>query len=286
MTVSLHRFHLLARLFGGLLLLMGGSLLAVFATFLVTGVSPLEPDLTLSGPGMLVLATIGAFALPLGLSLFGGDTRTSARLRIAGGALGLMALLRLIAFLDPGLRAALGVTPLVEFFVLGALATFAMLVRPQHEAPVELLHTFAIPASADAVWEVLGEQFGDVAQFASGVRSSSMDGPLCVGATRSCESEPFGPFPSSHITEQLVEFSREARRFTYVAGGDLPAFIPASTNRWSVQPVDAGNSRVSCHASLDLAWWALPAAPLVGWLVRPAILSFGRDLLARMEADS
>jgi len=284
MTLSPDRFHLLARLLGGALVFMGVSLLGVFAAFVVADVSLLPPPLAMDGPALVILGSIGAFTLPLGLSLFGRDTRTTHRLRVAGGALLLMGLIRLVAFLDPGLRAVLGLAPLVEFFVLGSLGMVGLLARPRGESPIELQNTFDIEAPAEAVWEAIGGRFGAVDQIASGVRSSSMEGPARVGAVRHCQSEPFGPFDSAHITEELVHYDPVGMRFAYVAGGELPAFIPSSRNRWSIAPLDAGRCRVRGHASVDLAWWATPLAPLIGWSIRPAILSFGRDLQVYMGA--
>lgn len=287
MQVDTVTYHRLAKSVGTLLTLMGIGLAAVFATFIATGTNLLaQGPVDLGGPGLLVLATIGAFTLPLGLSLFSGDAATSARLRIAGVALGLMALIRLAAFLHGDMRAALGITPLVEFFVLGAVGLVAYGVRPKTESPINIHTELELDAPAAEAWRVLAEEFGDVASYASGVRASSMDGVPAVGAVRTCETPAFGPFPALHITEELTEFDRGAMRYAYVAGGELPAMIPSSTNRWSVEALGADRCRVKSHASINLRWWALPLAPLLGRSIRSQVTTFGEDLRRRVEAGA
>ena len=286
MPLTSARFYLLARLLGVLLALSGTALLVVFLVHLVAGASLLGPSLPLGGPGMLLLATVAAFQVPLGLSLLSRDPRTSSRLRIAAGALGLMALMRLLAFASADMRAVLGLAPLVEFFVLGGLSAVALLIRPAHESPIELMREYEIAAPASAAWELMAARFGDVAEFASGVRSSAMDGPAGVGAVRTCHSEPFGPFNSAEITEELVEFHPEAMRYAYTAGGELPSFIPASRNRWSIESDGPSRCRVRSHVSVELAPWAVPLAPLLGWSIATAVDRFGSDLRRRLESPA
>ncbi|MBX2800973.1 MAG: SRPBCC family protein [Myxococcales bacterium] len=281
MSVSNRPFRLLTASVGTVLALGGAGLLALFPVFLATGFHPLA-DVTGGDPlGALILSTVGALAFPLGAALF--LRPTSALLRLTAVALGGIALLRLLAMASPEIRAVVGNAPLVEFIVLGGVAALCLWLRPAGESPIELRSTFDVDAPAERVWHVLAEQFADVGAFARGVRSSVMDGPVGVGAVRTCESEAFGPFASSRVTEELVTFSPEAMRFTYVAGGELPRFIPSSTNRWSVESLGVGRSRVSSHASIDLVWWAVPFAPLLGFSIGSAVTTFGEDLRHRVE---
>ncbi len=282
MPLSIARFFMVSRLIGGLLTLMGLALLAVFGVFLATGLNPLAPGLDLDAAGMLIFATVGAFQLPLGLSLLGRDARTSFRLRIAAGALGGMALLRLLAFLHPTTGALLGLTPLVEAVFFGLVGLAALVVRPESEAPIEIVREFDLPAPASEVWHLVGTRFGDLAEYASLVRAVELDGPVGVGATRTCHSEPFGPFASTRVSETLTEFDPSAMRFAYEAGGELPAFIPASRNRWSVLSLGPEQSRIRCHASVELSSWAVPLAPVLAWFISSAVDQFGTDLRTRM----
>ncbi|MBX2800856.1 MAG: SRPBCC family protein, partial [Myxococcales bacterium] len=73
---------------------------------------------------------------------------------------------------------------------------------------MEMRRTIEMEASADQAWQVLGERFGDIAQWSSTLATSSLQGTLGVGATRVCQGTGFGPFPPGEVTEELVEFDR------------------------------------------------------------------------------
>lgn len=284
MNVTVANYHRLAKLIGLLLTLMGVGLIAVFAMFITTGTNPLAGcPAGLEGPGLLILATIGAFTLPLGASLFGVDAATSARMRIAGYALELMALLRLVAFANPQLRAEVGYTPLLEFFVLGSIGLIALLVRPLGEAPIDMRTEIDLDAPASEAWQVLGEQFGAIGEWAVAIRSSSLDGDVAVGTVRTCEIGGFGPVGAGRITEELTELDADAMRFTYAARTGLPRMIQSAVNRWSVQSLGRERCRVRSHASIDVAWWALPLTPWIGWGMRLGVPRFVEELRHRVE---
>lgn len=284
MQVTAPTYFRFAKSVGALVTLMGVFTLGLFVTFVLTGTNALAAQLpSVDGLGLLLFGSFGAFALPLGASLFSADAATSTRLRIAGGALGLLAILRLLAYAHPELRATLGVAPLVEFFVLGSIALVASSVRPKDEAAVEMHFDFPMDAPASAAWVVLGEAFGDVADWTSTLRASSLDGPVEVGSTRTCEVEAFGPFAPRRLTEELIEFDERSMRFTYIARSGLPPVIRAAKNRWSVEHTAEGRCRARSHISIDLVWWAAPLAPLMRWSMRSGITEVGRELRDRVE---
>ncbi len=284
MKITAANYRRLAKFVGILLTLMGLGLAAVFANFVVTGANPLaRPPASLNGPGLLIFASIGAFALPLGLSLLTADTATSTKLQIAAGALGLMALLRLSAFASPDMRAMVGMTPLVEFFVLGSIGTLAYFLRPDDESPIELRTELELDVPASEAWRVLGEEFGSVGDWASGLRSSSLDREVEVGALRTCELRAFGPFPSGQIIEELLEFDREAMKFTYAPTSGMPPMFEKAENRWSVEPLGNDRCRVRSHASVDVRWWALPLANFFGGRIRSSVGTFAEEMRHRIE---
>ena len=285
MYLPIPYYRLIARLLGGLLCVGGAALCGLLAWSVLTGVDVLS-DTPLSHPlSPLLLASVGALALPLGIALLGADGSSSTTVRLAGRGLGLMALVRGIAWLDPEIRALVGMAPLTEFFVLGAAWMVLKLLRPRGEAAIELHLVASLEVPAHAVWHVLGERFGEVHHYARGVQHAVMDGPAGVGAVRTCQTQPFGPFASSRITEELVEYSNEGMRFTYVAGGELPSFITSARNRWRVEPNPHG-SRVVAHASIDLVWWALPLAPLLELAISGEAHRFIEDFRAHLQATA
>lgn len=287
MTITATAYLRLAKLVGALLMSMGLGLTLLFVVFLATGANPLaEAAPGFDGVGMLILASLGAFALPLGMSLFAGDQSTSARLQIAACALGLMAVLRLAAFANADLRAAVGVTPLIEFFVLGAIGLVAFFVRPDDESPIELRIEVEVEAPAAEAWRVLGDQFGTIGEWASGLRASSLDGAVGVGAVRTCDVADFGPFSAGRITEEVLEFDRRAMRFTYASRSGMPRMVQAAKNRWSIEALGSDRCRVRSHASIDLHWWALPLATWAGWGMRSGADRFVEELRHRIETGT
>ena len=109
MYVSEMGYNRLASAVGLLLTLMGLGLLGMYGVFMATGTNPIDAGLPgLGAIGQMLFASVGAFALPLGASLLRGGPEASGRLRIAGAALGLMSVVRLLAFTNMEIRSAVG----------------------------------------------------------------------------------------------------------------------------------------------------------------------------------
>lgn len=131
MFVSHSTYGRLTKGVGVLLTFMGVGLLGMYGLFLVTGSNPLAADLPgLGAIGQMLFASVGAFALPVGVFLLRSRPETPGRLQIGASALGLMAVVRLLAFSNVETRALVGSAPLVEFFVLGTIAAVSLAVRP------------------------------------------------------------------------------------------------------------------------------------------------------------
>lgn len=63
-----------------------------------------------------------------------------------------------------------------------------------------------IAATPQAVWAVIGEQFGRIGEWASPIITSTLDGPPADGSTRLCQIGGFGPVAAGVIHEQLTTF--------------------------------------------------------------------------------
>ena len=139
-----------------------------------------------------------------------------------------------------------------------------------------------VDATPDQVWEVVGERFGDVAQWATPILTSRLvsESPQAGGAVgqvpeqvpaegvaRVCGIGGFGPFPAGEITERLTVFDRSVRRLEYRAVRGMPPMLRSAVNRWSVHPVPGAHDRcvVRVHATLRLRWWAAPFGPVMAW---------------------
>ncbi len=130
MQLSTSAYRRLAKGVGGLLTFMGLFLLVTYSLFASTGLNLFAEGLPqLQSIGLVFVGSMGAFALPVGGFLLRGGPDTTGRLRLAAVALGLMAIVRLLAFANLEIRAQVGFAALVEFFVLGAIALVSGLAR-------------------------------------------------------------------------------------------------------------------------------------------------------------
>jgi Polyketide cyclase / dehydrase and lipid transport len=109
-----------------------------------------------------------------------------------------------------------------------------------------------IDAPAAAAWAVIGERFGDIADWAAPIRASSLDGELAVGATRTCQVAQFGPFAPGVVKERLLAFDGLAMSLRYESTAGLPRFVKSATNRWSVDPRTEATCLVRTEATLEL----------------------------------
>ncbi len=148
--------------------------------------------------------------------------------------------------------------------------------------------TLDIDAPATAVWHVLGEQFGDVADWSDAITGSSLDRPLGEGAVRTCDLKAFGPIPAGKITEELTRFDRGSRSLTYVVRSGVPGFMRFVENAWTVESRDEHRSRITSRATFRLAWWMLPLTPLLRFQLGRGLRSFVGELeeTATCSADA
>ena len=143
-----------------------------------------------------------------------------------------------------------------------------------------------LEASASAVWNVLGEQFGDIGNWFNGVVKSSMDSPVGVGAVRTCDIKAFGPIPEGHVVEKLTHFDRDSRSLTLVITEGVPGFMKLAQNAWTVEDLGNGRSRATSVVTIRLAWWALPMAPMIKKQLGKTIRSFVRELETEASSET
>ncbi len=105
---------------------------------------------------------------------------------------------------------------------------------------MELRAEVMINSPADDAWLVVGERFGEIGDWASGVTVSALDGPPGPGRVRTCHIVGFGPIGPGVIRERLVHFDPAARSLSYEAAGGMPSFVERAVSRWSVHPRQAG----------------------------------------------
>ena len=119
---------------------------------------------------------------------------------------------------------------------------------------MELRNQIYIDASADQVWEALGERFMMVSEWAAPITSSCPVDQRTpgIGVTRSCTIAAFGPVEPGIVKERLTKFDRERMVFEYEAIEGMPRFVEHAVNRWGIVSVNDARSIVRIHATVRL----------------------------------
>ena len=140
-----------------------------------------------------------------------------------------------------------------------------------------------INAPASAAWEVLGERFADVSEWADSIVKSSLDGPLDEGAVRTCDIKSVGPIPAGKIKEELTHFDRDSRSLTYLVLSGAPNVMKNIENAWSIEDLGNDRCKVTSRVTVNMKWWALPLAPLMRFPLIRAVRDFLGQLKRRVE---
>jgi hypothetical protein len=113
-------------------------------------------------------------------------------------------------------------------------------------------------ASADTAWQVFGEDFEGIRKWLDAIISSSLDGDLAAGVTRTCT------FPKDLvIKEKLTRFDPKTRSLSYAILSGLPVFMLKVDNAWTIENIGNNRSRATSVVTAKLAWYAIPLVPLV-----------------------
>lgn len=143
---------------------------------------------------------------------------------------------------------------------------------------IDIHKSATVNASADRLWEILGDDFEKVSDWASGVDSSgaNVEVPVLDGATiggRVCEAPGFGA-----IHETLTTFEPEQRSFAFVAtASKIPSFVRNITNHTSVRPLGPDRAELQVRITAD-------TDGLRGALVKPLMVrKFGKGIDSLIE---
>ena len=144
---------------------------------------------------------------------------------------------------------------------------------------LEVANTYTINASADRLWEVLVDEFTDVAKWASGLDGSGPNpslAPVPEGA------DPTGRqcvVPGLGLTdERITVFDPAQRTFGYAVQAEkIPSFVHNMENVWRLVPKGPQRTEVQQVLQADVVG--------AGNLMRPMMkLQFGK-LLRTVKAD-
>lgn len=139
---------------------------------------------------------------------------------------------------------------------------------------MQITNTKIIDAPADAVWDLMGAQFGDVANWSDMILKSSVSGPVAVGVIRTCDLKPT-PAASGTIKERLTKFDPGRKALSYDVFDGLPGFMRRVSSNWTFEPVGEHRTRVTNVMTVKVAWYMTPMLPMIK-------MQFGKTIRALM----
>jgi hypothetical protein len=118
---------------------------------------------------------------------------------------------------------------------------------------ISVERTESFEASADRLWQILADEFTDIASWASGIDRSKANADATIlidGAPsggRVCEVPGFGV-----TDERFTRFDAENKSFAYsVKAGKTPGFVKDFQSAWSVEAIGAQQARVTFTVSAN-----------------------------------
>lgn len=96
-----------------------------------------------------------------------------------------------------------------------------------------------INTTSQDAWSLFGEQFANWADWAPGIDSSELQGPLQEGVIRVNKAESLGT-----VTQELVRFVPEERALAYEMRQGLPPFFESVRNDWFIKELEPGKVRL------------------------------------------
>ncbi len=127
---------------------------------------------------------------------------------------------------------------------------------------MQVTTTKEINAPASAVWDLMGEGFGDISEWLDAVTKSTINGPVETGAVRICELKPAPGAPDT-LHEKLTEFDPKTRRVAYDVVDGLPGFIRKVNASWVFEPAGGERTKVTNVLTMEVAWWMRPMLPML-----------------------
>ncbi len=145
--------------------------------------------------------------------------------------------------------------------------------------------TIEVDSPITNVWQLFGENFADIADWASAISESSLEGQLGEGAVRTCHLKAVGPFPAGVVTEELTTFDRRGYRLTYLVTSGVPAMMKRVENAWTFEDLAGGGTRITSRLEFRLQWWALLMTPVVYSQLKGTMAGFVKQLRRHTEGS-
>lgn len=141
---------------------------------------------------------------------------------------------------------------------------------------MQIITETVIEKPAAAVWDIVGNRFGQAYEWASLLNHSAGHGaPLSgqVCEARTCEVKAMG-----NIQERLVEFDPERHVLSYEVTKGFPFFVRRGVNRWQINAISTLRCRVTTTADLS-------TKGIVGFMMAPMMRLQMSGMLRAMLED-
>ena len=129
---------------------------------------------------------------------------------------------------------------------------------------MQIKRRFTVNTSADKVWEILGHNFGSIADWASGVHASQGRNSVVAlqnapYSGRICETR-LGTFD-----ETITRYDEREKVVSYIAKSDaMPFFVKEMSNIWTVSPLNNSKCQVEmCMEASLLPVFNIMMAPMM-----------------------
>ena len=145
-----------------------------------------------------------------------------------------------------------------------------------------IIHTsIDLEAPAEEAWRLLGEGFGDWADWAPGIDRSTLEGPLAEGVMRVHEPPSLGT-----VRQELVRFDREGHALAYEMRAGLPPFFSRLRNDWVIEEVAPGRCRLDGQALFELKDDAVPMKPKLEGKMGMVLEVFAKAFQEKLESPA
>lgn len=127
---------------------------------------------------------------------------------------------------------------------------------------MRILTEKTVAASAEDVWTLLGERFGEIGTWADAVVDSKLDRDMSRGAIRTCELKPTS-VGSGTIREEVIVFDRSDQSVGFKVIEGVPGFMRLVQNIYTVKDIGPGMAQVKSDLHVKVAWYMTPMLPII-----------------------
>ncbi|CAH0999176.1 hypothetical protein LEM8419_00473 [Neolewinella maritima] len=129
---------------------------------------------------------------------------------------------------------------------------------------MEIKRTFTVDRPIEKVWDVLGNDFGGAAKWATGLyHSEGYGAPQLAGAScnnRACDTN------QGKIKEVIRVFDVDNHHLAYAVIEGFPGFVKSGVNNWRLTDLGDGRTRVDIHFIAVLqGLLGTIMRPMMGW---------------------